>query len=139
MDEWATLAALGKRKAAADSGFGDPNLQEQIGLYDILRGGQEYPGAMMPISPLSFADRLQSFGARGAPDIENREGETTLRQRQHAWTEMPLPLGREIWANEIQRALGTNYTLPWNKEKLPARLIPRGQLPRDIGTEDVGK
>jgi len=140
VDEWTTLAELGKRVAPKNGGYGDyPDLQEQAGLYDIPRGGEVYPGTLMPISPPSLSDRLWSFGARGAPNVESRIGEPTIRERQHTFTEAPLPLGLEIWANEIQRALGTNYTFPWNKGKLPARLIPRGQLPKDIGTEDVGK
>jgi len=124
--------------ASHDGGFGDPDLREQAGYYDIPRGGDEFPGAMMPVSPPSFADRLQSFGARGEPNVENRIGEMTTRQRQHAWKDAPLPLGPEIWDYMIQDALGTNFTLPWNKDsKIPARLLPRGQLPEDIGVQDI--
>jgi hypothetical protein len=124
----------------ADSGgFGDPNVEEQAGRYDIPRGGEEYPGAMMPVSPPSFADRLQSFGARGNPNVENRVGQTTIRERQHAWKTAPLPIGSDLWNYIIQDMLGTNWTGPLDRKKLPARLIPRGQLPTDIGTEDINR
>jgi hypothetical protein len=69
---------IAARLAAASSGqggFGDPNLQEQAGYYDISRGGEEYPGAMMPMSPPSFADRLAAYGAPPSKNVEDRSGE----------------------------------------------------------------
>ncbi len=119
----------------ADSGgFGDPNLQEQAGYYDIPRGGQEYPGAMMPVSPPSFADRLQSFGARGAPVTEDRRAQKPPPR----WAAEPFPLPPEIWLNEIQKLLGTNWTPPSARiGRQPARTYPLGQLSKDIGREDI--
>lgn len=134
MDEnWIPLARIGRAK---ERGFGDPNLEEQAGLYDIPRGGEEYPGAMMPVSPLSFADRLQSFGARGAPNVENRSGEKVPSR----WAGEPFPLPAEVWLNEIQRLLGTNWTpLTQRVGKQPARTYPLGQLAKDIGREDIDR
>ena len=81
----------------------------------------------------SFAERISETGEM-SENIEDRRGEKVPPK----WGGDIFPLPAEVWLNEIQKGLGTNWTPPTQKiGRLPARSSLPGELPKDIGLYDI--